>query len=61
MSDDPNDLFVETTSIYALDRCIKCLNAMNLGQNCYCTVVLKKGARKEDGLSGGGFERGPAQ
>lgn len=61
MSDDPDDLFVEATSIYALDRCIKCLNAMNLGENCFCTVVLRKEARKGDGPSGGRSERGSAQ
>ena len=41
------DMVVDSSRIYSLDRCFKCLNVLNLGQKSYCTVVLKK--QKPDG------------
>lgn len=44
------DLIVDSSRIYSLDRCIDCLSEFNIGQNCYCTVVLKKGKNAESGF-----------
>lgn len=40
---DPNqDWSVDSHQIYSLDRCFKCINVLNLGELCFCTVKLKK-------------------
>lgn len=42
------NLSVEGTKIYSLDRCFKCLNVLKLGDNCFCTVVLRKEKTQEN-------------
>jgi hypothetical protein len=39
---DLENLVVGSSQFYSLDRCIKCLAVMNIGQKCFSTVVLKK-------------------
>lgn len=49
------EVAVESYQVYSLDRCIKCLNVLNLGQQSFCAVTLKPvweplEARGEEGL-----------
>ena len=37
-----DDLVVDSTNVYSLDRCFKCLKVLNLGEKSFCTVILKK-------------------
>lgn len=39
---DFEDLVVGSSQFYSLDRCIKCLAVMNIGEKCFSTVILKK-------------------
>lgn len=36
------DLTVDSFQLYSLDRCIKCLAKLNLGQKTFCRVKLTK-------------------
>jgi hypothetical protein len=39
---------VESFAVYSLDRCIKCLGVLNLGERSFCSVVLRKGGPGPD-------------
>ena len=43
------ELVVESTKVFSLDRCFKCLNVLKLGDNCFCSVVLRKERADTDG------------
>ncbi|MDR1612377.1 MAG: hypothetical protein LBT97_06275 [Planctomycetota bacterium] len=43
------DLEVRSYQVYSLDRCLKCLNKLNLGDRCFCAVTLKCGKNPKDG------------
>lgn len=47
------ELVVDHYRIYSLDRCLRCLNALNLGQKTLCTVTLTRARPAE---SPGGAE-----
>lgn len=32
---------VERAKIFSLDKCVKCMNILNLGERTMCTVVLR--------------------
>ena len=42
----PNDWVTESTKVFSLDRCISCLNVMNLGEQTMCAVMLRKSGGK---------------
>ena len=39
----------ERVKIFSLDRCIKCLNVLNLGSQTMCSVVVRKREPREAG------------
>jgi len=41
-----DDWDFEGGKIYSLDRCMKCLGVLNLGQKTMCTVVLRRKEKK---------------
>ena len=43
-----NNLVVESTNIYSLDHCLKCLSALKLGERCFVAVSLRQAAGDEE-------------